>query len=160
MGFSMDAQVREALEPLLAAARAVTPPPAGDWHTRRVIIERTLEMAARALSPVNGIRVDGYATTALDGTRVPLFLYSRTDTDLPGSAALFLHGGGMIMGWHRIYDVLARHMSPHRASRCCPSTTAWRPSIQISFQSRTATRHWFGSPTTQPVLVSTRRASQ
>ena len=108
MGFSMDAQVREALEPLLAAARAVTPPPAGDWHTRRVIIERTLEIAARALSPVNGIRVDGYATTALDGTRVPLFLYSRTDTDLPGSAALFLHGGGMIMGWHRIYDVLAR----------------------------------------------------
>jgi acetyl esterase/lipase len=60
------------------------------------------------LLPVNGINVNEYATTAADGTRLPLFLYSRADTRPPGSAALFLHGGGMIVGWHRSYDMLAR----------------------------------------------------
>lgn len=105
--FSIDAQIAEALSPLLSAT-AVTRPPAGDWQSRRAIIERALDCAAPALVPVNGIRVDQLTTTATDGTPLPLTLYRRADTSPPGSAALFLHGGGMIMGWHRSYDMLAK----------------------------------------------------
>ncbi|OBG29689.1 alpha/beta hydrolase [Mycobacterium sp. 852002-51057_SCH5723018] len=108
MGFAMDTQIAQALRPLLSANGVVTRPPAGDWRTRRAILQRTLDRAAATLLPVSGVKVDQFATTADDGTRLPLLLYSRADTSRPGSAALFLHGGGMIMGWHRIYDLLAR----------------------------------------------------
>lgn len=106
--FSIDPQIDQALIPLLSAAAAVTRPPIGDWRTRRASIERALDRAAPMLLPNNGISVKECAVTATDGTRLPLFLYSRADTRPPGSAALFLHGGGMIAGWHRSYDMLAR----------------------------------------------------
>lgn len=107
-GVSIDVQVAEALHPLLSARAVMPRPSAGDWQTRRVIIERALDRAASVFTPVNGINVDEFAATAADGTALPLFLYSRAGTAPPGSAALFLHGGGMIMGWHRSYDMLAR----------------------------------------------------
>jgi acetyl esterase/lipase len=106
--YSMDQQSAQALGPLLSARTRAARPPVGDWQARRTTIERALDRAARVALPVNGIEVEEYAATAIDGTRLPLFLYRRADTGPPGSAALFLHGGGMIMGWHRSYDMLAR----------------------------------------------------
>jgi acetyl esterase/lipase len=108
IGFSIDAQIAEALKSLFVARPTATRPLVGDWLTRRAAIERALDRAAPALSRVNGINVDKFATKATDGALLPLFLYSRADTRPPGNAALFLHGGGMIMGWHRSYDLLAR----------------------------------------------------
>jgi acetyl esterase/lipase len=104
--FSIDAQIADALSPLLSPE--LPRPPAGDWQTRRAIIERALDRAATALVPIKAIKVDQLTTTAPDGAPLPLVLYSRADTSPPGSAALFLHGGGMITGWHRSYDMLAR----------------------------------------------------
>lgn len=106
--FSIDTQVCEALCPLLSGVRVATRPAAGDWRARRAVIQRAYDRAARAIRPIDGINVDKFMTTAPDGTQLPLFLYRRADVDQPGSAALFLHGGGMIMGWHRVYDLLAR----------------------------------------------------
>ncbi|OBJ54759.1 alpha/beta hydrolase [Mycobacterium sp. 1423905.2] len=108
MDFWIDAQIAQALSPLLAAAAMVSRPPLGDWQTRRAVIGRALDRAAPTLLPVNGIDVGEYAATATDGTRLPLFLYTRAETRRRGSAALFLHGGGMILGWHRNYETLAR----------------------------------------------------
>ncbi|MCA2319836.1 alpha/beta hydrolase [Mycobacterium intracellulare] len=106
MDFSIDGQIAEALSPLLSARTKAPQLPAGDWQRRRAIIKRALDKAAPMLPPVNGIQVEQYAATATDGTRLPLFFYSA-DTRPPGKAVLFLHGGGMIMGWHRSYDMLA-----------------------------------------------------
>lgn len=106
---SIDPQLARTLRPLLSARAAMPRPPAGDWQTRRTIIEHALDRASALLSPVNGIKVDGFTATATDGTQLPLFLYRRADTGPSGSAALFLHGGGMIMGWHRSYDMLVRN---------------------------------------------------
>ena len=104
----MDTDIQPALISLMAAGSDVTPPPAGDWRTRRFVIEATLDAASGGLSLVDGIDVEKYATTAVDGAQLDLFLYRRVTTDQPGSAALFLHGGGMIAGWHRAYDLVAR----------------------------------------------------
>jgi acetyl esterase/lipase len=106
--FSIDRQIAQALSPLLSARARVRRPPVGDWQARRVTIRRALDRTAPAPLSVSGIKVDEYAATGTDGTRLPLFLYRRADIGAPGSAALFLHGGGMIMGWHRSYDLLAR----------------------------------------------------
>lgn len=107
LDFSIDAQIAEALNPMFSAT-AMTRPPAGDWQTRRAIIERALDRAAATLVPANGIQVDRFTISATDGASLPLALYCRADASPPGTAALFLHGGGMIMGWHRSYDMLAR----------------------------------------------------
>lgn len=106
--FWIDAQLADALSPWLSVAPAVARPAAGDFLTRRVTIERALDRAGSGFAPVNGIHVDEFSATATDGTSLPLFFYSRAAASPPGSAALFLHGGGLIMGWHRSYDMLAR----------------------------------------------------
>jgi acetyl esterase/lipase len=106
--FSIDAQVARALRPLLSVRAGLPRPATGDWQTRRVLIERSLDRASALLPLVNGVDVDEFTTITGDGAQLPLFLYRRTDSAPPGSAALFLHGGGMISGWHRSYDLLAK----------------------------------------------------
>jgi acetyl esterase/lipase len=108
MGFSMNADVQVALGPLLATARKLPAPPVGDWHARRVGIERSHDVAARSLAPSSGVQVDEYVGVGVDGTPVPLLFYRRTETNLPGGAALYLHGGGMIGGWHTVFDLLVQ----------------------------------------------------
>lgn len=103
----MDAEVFERVGPMLAAAEG-TLPRAGDWQSRRTNAEYDLDAVVRALPPVSGITVEEYSVTVDNGTTVQLYFYRRGDTDQPGSAVLYLHGGGMIIGWHRAHDALVR----------------------------------------------------
>jgi len=96
------------MAPLLAGLQVGKPPPVGDWQARRVIVGQTLNVAAQAHSTVDGVEQAKFTTTTLDGAELPLVLYRRAGADQPGSAALFLHGGGMVAGWHRVYDLVAR----------------------------------------------------
>src|SRR5262245_37262023 len=104
----MDADIRAALISLMHAGSDVTPPPTGDRRARRLVVQAALEAAIGGLPRVAVIGVEKYTTTAVDGVQLDLFLYRLAGTDQPGSAALFLHGGGMIAGWHRAYDLVAR----------------------------------------------------
>lgn len=104
----MDADIRTALISVMDAGSDVTPSPTGDWRARRFVIQATLDAVSGGLSLVDGIEVEKYTTTAVDGAQLDLFLYRLAATDQAGSAALFLHGGGMIAGWHRAYDLVAR----------------------------------------------------
>src|SRR5262245_26278809 len=107
MTLTLDAEVRDAIGQVLAAA-AVEPPPTGDWRTRRIKSAQVAALAARALPPVTGISCDKLSLTASDGTKLPMLWYSRDDSDQPGSAALYLHGGGMIIPWLPVHDALVR----------------------------------------------------
>lgn len=104
----MDAQVFNNLAPKLASATGVPPPRVGDWRTRRTNAKRDLDAVARTLPPIRGITVKDYSLTVDEGIDVRLSLYRRSDTDQPGSAVLYLHGGGMIIGWHRVHDAFVR----------------------------------------------------
>lgn len=72
-------------------------PAVGDAGARRVNARRMFEQLAAARPPAEGIQVQSYSAVAEDGARVSLRWYRPVDF-MPGGAALYLHGGGMIFG--------------------------------------------------------------
>lgn len=87
-------------------------PPLGDVAARRDNARRMSETAAAAVPPVEGVEVAAFTARSDDGAALPLWWYRRTGSDQPGSAVLYLHGGGMIMGLGELgamYDAAVRH---------------------------------------------------
>lgn len=98
MGLEMDPQVLAELEPIIAAAAEQQPPPVGDVATRRLNAGRMFEQVLASRPPVTGIDVRQFEMTTGDGATLALSWYHRPTAGRPGSAALYLHGGGMILG--------------------------------------------------------------
>ena len=100
----------------LAPAGAEDPPPVGDVAGRRRNARRMVERTRAVFAParIPGVEVRRYTMTtptAADGAAVPLHWYHRPGQPSPGSAALYLHGGGMILGLGELgalYDIAAR----------------------------------------------------
>ncbi|MEO8814510.1 MAG: alpha/beta hydrolase [Mycobacterium sp.] len=92
----IDPQVLAELTAALADFADGPRPAVGDVATRRRNARRMFERLAAARPPVAGIEVVAYEATAEDGTAVPLRWYWYADAPSPGSAVLYLHGGGMI----------------------------------------------------------------
>jgi acetyl esterase/lipase len=110
MALEMDAQVVAELAPLLAAIGEVEAPPIGDVESRRVNGHRMFDYVATTWKPVAGVEVDRHTMTTADGATLDLAWY-HTPADQPGSAVLYLHGGGMIFGLEhlgRLYDLAVR----------------------------------------------------
>ena len=111
MSSRLDVEVAAALA-VLAPATAATPAPVGDVETRRRNARRTFEQAAGFLPSIEGIELQRLGMRVDDGTTVPLLWYRRAGSKPPGSAALYLHGGGMILGLGELgalYDAAVRH---------------------------------------------------
>lgn len=111
MALQIDPQVLAQLGPVIAAAAEREPAAVGDVATRRSYAGRMFDQLAASRSPVTGVEVRAYALTAADGAEVALHWYHRPGEAPPGSAALYLHGGGMIFGLRelgRLYDSAAR----------------------------------------------------
>lgn len=110
MTLGIDAQILEEMAPLLAAVGDVDPAPVGDVETRRVNGHRMFDTVAGQRVPAAGVEVTQHALTTDDGAELALWWYQRSG-EQPGSAALYLHGGGMIFGLEhvgRIYDLAVR----------------------------------------------------
>lgn len=110
MTLGIDAQVLAEMAPLLAAVGDVEPAPVGDVETRRVNGHRMFDTAAAQRSPAAGVQVTRHSVTTDDGAALALAWYHRAG-EQPGSAALYLHGGGMIFGLEhigRVYDLAVR----------------------------------------------------
>lgn len=110
MTLGIDAQILEEMAPLLAAVGEVDPAPVGDVETRRVNGHRMFDTVAGQRTPAAGVEVTQYSLTTDDGATLALGWYRRSG-EQPGSAALYLHGGGMIFGLEhigRIYDLAVR----------------------------------------------------
>jgi acetyl esterase/lipase len=118
MALGIDAQVMAELGPLLEAIGETQPLAIGDVENRRVNGHRMFDCVASTWKPVAGVQVDRYTVTTADGATLDLSWY-RTQAGLgpspeargPGSAVLYLHGGGMIFGLEhigRIYDHAVR----------------------------------------------------
>ncbi len=111
MALQLDPEVAAALAALAPATRT-EPPPVGDVATRRVTARQMFERAAGSLLPVGGIDVQRFTMRTDDGATVRLGWYRRIASDPPGSAALYLHGGGMILGLDELgtlYETAVRH---------------------------------------------------
>ena len=103
MGLEIDPQVLEELAPLQAAAPE--PPEVGDVVTRRHNTRRLFGQVVAEHPPAAGIDVERCSVVSDDGTTIPLSRYSRADSREPGSAVLYIHGGGMIMGAKELGDM-------------------------------------------------------
>ncbi len=57
-----------------------------------------MDHVAATATPVNDICTEHFSLTSSDGTALDATWYRRSMGEPPGSAALFLHGGGMIYG--------------------------------------------------------------
>src|SRR5690348_3389838 len=110
MTLDIDAQVLAELGPLLEAVGQTEAPPIGDVETRRVNGHRMFDYVATTWQPVAGVEVDRRTLRTADGAALSLDWY-HTTTSQPGSAVLYLHGGGMIFGLEhlgRLYDLAVR----------------------------------------------------
>ncbi|APR82989.1 Hypothetical protein A7982_08338 [Minicystis rosea] len=111
MALTLDPEVAAVLQKLFAGASEIPPAPPGDWKTRRQRAEGTLSLIG-ALQPIpSDVITKDFTTTGHDGAKVPLRWYAKQGSS-PGSAALYIHGGGMILGSVDLYDAtLKRYVS-------------------------------------------------
>ncbi|MEO3868301.1 alpha/beta hydrolase [Nonomuraea sp. B12E4] len=111
MSLTLDPEVAQALAPMVAALADSTPPPVGDVATRRAVLEGVIAHAGAAQPMPADVTVTDHHATAADGTQILLRWYAK-DGSAPGSAAVFLHGGGMILGTIDLFDgPVARYVS-------------------------------------------------
>jgi acetyl esterase/lipase len=106
--YALDAELLQGVTARLAAGGGVRPEPAArdDWRTLRVTGETAVaSMEAAMPEHLSVIRTD-YWAPAHDGARLLLRWYTPPGHDLSaaGPAAVYLHGGGMIMGTVALYD--------------------------------------------------------
>jgi acetyl esterase/lipase len=105
--FTVDPQ----LSTILAPMAGIPQPAAGDVEGRRAVLEAMMAQTA-ALQPTPGdVVTTDFHAVAEDGAKILLRWYAKTGA-APGPAALYLHGGGMILGNVALYDgPIARYVS-------------------------------------------------
>ena len=108
MTLSLDPDIAVALGARAEMMAGVVMPARGDALGLRALIDPGFAVMHSALGDAPDVRSVDHTTTSFDGATVGLRWYSVGD-DRPGSAVLYVHGGGMICGTVEHYDVLVRH---------------------------------------------------
>ncbi|MFD0359974.1 alpha/beta hydrolase [Nocardia sp. GCM10030253] len=105
MSFTLDPQVADALAPMAAAMADSTPPLVGDVDARRAILEQVIAHTDTAQPAAADVTITDHTMVTADGASILLRWYERDDSPTePGPAALYLHGGGMILGHVGLFD--------------------------------------------------------
>jgi acetyl esterase/lipase len=107
MALHMDPEVAAAMAPLAEAAKGVTPPPAGDWKTRRAVVDGMITEFTGSWPAPSDVEVLALEAVADDGAVIPLRLYRRAGSS-PGSLAVYIHGGGMFLCSIDTHDPICR----------------------------------------------------
>ncbi|MEV0945773.1 alpha/beta hydrolase [Rhodococcus sp. NPDC049939] len=115
MSLQFDPQVLQELAPQLAATADLEPPAVGDVATRRLdtrrVLDQLLALRGSSVEYDDGIDIERYSLTTDDGAELGLSWYHRVGSAASGSAALYIHGGGMILGLDevgKLYDLAVR----------------------------------------------------
>jgi len=110
-----DPQVLAALLAMRDGTDDPVAPEVGDVAARRRSVGRVFNQVLAARPPVTGVEVQEFSLTVDDGSAIALRWYRRAGgvhaAVRPGSAVLYLHGGGMILDWERVgglYDAAVR----------------------------------------------------
>ncbi|HME78311.1 MAG TPA: alpha/beta hydrolase [Mycobacterium sp.] len=83
-------------------------PPVGDVESRRKNLTAGMAAVAASRQPMSGIDRTDVVIAAGDGAELRVSWYTNTTVDPPGSAVLYLHGGGFIVPLLPIYDDMMR----------------------------------------------------
>ena len=88
------------------------PPPVGDVNGRRAMLDVFFSMLVAQGTTIDDVTFQDFTTKATDGHEVICRWYTKTAHPLPGSAILYVHGGGMIALQIKNYDeVVKRYVS-------------------------------------------------
>ena len=93
MTFALDREFAAAPAPNAEAMAESPPPPVGDVKTRRATFEAIIASADTAQPTAPDVTTTDFRAVSSDGATVPLRWYAKEGAS-PGSAALYLHGGG------------------------------------------------------------------
>jgi acetyl esterase/lipase len=110
--FTYDPEFATAIAPLAEALAQPADP--GDWQTLRELGNADQALRSAVFPDVPGIeradvRIPGYL-----GDTIAARMYHRTGCD-PGSAILYIHGGGMVLGSVDLYDkIVAGYVAESR----------------------------------------------
>ncbi len=103
MSLDLDPQIAAALAPLLEHAGDTSPAPAGDVTARRATLNPMLA-AINDLEPApDDVTSTDHHLTTDDGAELLLRWYTKVG-EQPGSAVVYFHGGGMILGSVAMWD--------------------------------------------------------
>jgi acetyl esterase/lipase len=110
MPFSYDPELAGLLESVAELLHA-QPAAAGDWQTLRESGNAGLAAMFSAMPEVTGVRSTDVEVAGHGGARIAARLYEKEGSS-PGSAILYIHGGGMVLGSMELYDkVPARYVA-------------------------------------------------
>ena len=159
MTLQLDPRIAAALAPILEHAGEITPPPAGDVDTRRVALNGMLAAINNLEAAPADVTTTDYHLTTPDGADLLLRWYTKNGTQ-PGSAVLYFHGGGLILGSVAMWDGPVSRIVSAAASRSSRSNTGLPRSTRSPRRSRTPTRRCNGCTVTPKSSVSIRPASR
>jgi hypothetical protein len=151
MSFTLDPQVAEAVAPIAAATAGSTPPPVGDIAARRAALEGIFQYADTAQPFPDDVTINDHELTTADGATIRLRWYARKDAPgEPGPAALYLHGGGMIVGYIGLFDGLVSRYVSASGTPILSVDYRLAPEHPTRSRSRTPTPPWSGCTRTPP----------
>jgi acetyl esterase/lipase len=107
MGWQLDPEVAQALAPVFEAMAGSEAPAIGDVQSRRVQVQALMGPLMSGLPAGEGVEISSHATRATDGAEIPLRLFAPVGA-IRGPLAVYIHGGGMIMGSVDLYEPLLR----------------------------------------------------
>jgi acetyl esterase/lipase len=102
VAFQLEPQTQQILGAVFAVMQQSPRPAVGDVAARRALFDGNPGLLDGGRSFPDGVDFTDHHTPAPDGTDVRLRWYTRQG-EQPGSAAVYLHGGGMIMGSVDLY---------------------------------------------------------
>jgi acetyl esterase/lipase len=111
MPLRLDPQVKTRMNALSDALGPSEEAPVGDVEARRLSGHRMMDHIAATSTPVDGVAAESFTVPGRDGAALEATWYRRSAADQPGSAVLYLHGGGMIFSLQEMgemYDLVVR----------------------------------------------------
>jgi acetyl esterase/lipase len=100
--FSYDPEFAEIIAPF-AEALTAEPVAAGDWERLRETVNAGLALLTAAIPEVPDVDRTDIELPGYQDAKIAARLYRKTGSD-PGSALLYIHGGGMVAGSMDLYD--------------------------------------------------------
>ncbi|KJC64233.1 Acetyl esterase/lipase [Agreia bicolorata] len=103
----MPFEIHPDLAPMFAAMAGDTPPPPvgrGDVSTLRALGEGGLAMVRENQPEYPEVNRRKVVIRSFDGAEIAGRWYSAADDSAPGSAVVYLHGGGMVLGSVELFD--------------------------------------------------------
>ena len=133
--------------------------PLGDVEARRIGGHRMMDYVAATTAPAEGVATEQFSLPTGDGAALDATWYRRSAGERPGSAVLYIHGGGMIFGLEHIGAMCDLTVREYVAASGVPMLVVdYRvaPEFPHPFPSKTAMRHSSGWPNRGRCLVSIR----